>query len=130
MLHIRHQMMALSLAPDCKLEDGNRFKYLEHNSKEFKNRFPLPYKFEKKRNNENDSIIPVNYLDDGWIYDNINYKDSDWMIKCSKGLTHYYYNELDHLLSYLVGRLYCKGKWGAREPGLIILIYEIHGYFI
>lgn len=108
MLFIRKRMRDEGLAPLVSLDgvslrgkkhDENIIKYMENNSPYFMKIFKDAYEDNVKRNK-------LKYSIDDWNYNEIKYSNVDWMKMkiCKKGnyITHYYYNELDHYLTYYV----------------------------
>ncbi len=134
MLALREKMREMGLAPKCHLHE-NEWKDLESFYKKRTNLLAESYKYVEKLKRTykfEHNIMPVNahYTDDGWDYGNKSYDEIEWIFPVGRGKqkhTHFYYNELDHYLTYLVGRI--RGKKSAddcsRECGLKVLKSEI-----
>lgn len=137
MRYLREQMRKCGLAPTEPLKQGKsgfyRFRTeLLRNTVGFRDRFPETWKFDceiRKRNS--------GYTEDGWDYriaglsikpeEDRETKETEWLDLDKKGaiLTHFYYNELDHYLTNLVGRIrgyYCRS---AKEEGYRTIEREI-----
>lgn len=139
MFELRKNMREMGLAPKCGLQE-NEWKNLELFYKKrtellskthlFKNKLENTYRFES-------DIMPINkhYTDDGWNYGNeYEYDKTEWIFPVGRGkqkYTHYYYNELDHYLSYLVGKIRSEKDSNdcCRECGLKVLKSEIEDLY-
>ncbi len=132
MLYIRKLMREEKLIPDVPLEiciqskslkikDLKKFvmfdvKAIGWLTKEYEKRFDKSYESEPESHMRE-------YLDDGWDYSeylkkNPSKADIEWFFKFNKKISHLYYNELDHYLTYLVGAIrrgmpYDKSWWGV-----------------
>ena len=116
MLYIRKLMREEKLIPDVPLEiciqskslkikDLKKFvmfdvKAIGWLTKEYEKRFDKSYESEPESHMRE-------YLDDGWDYSeylkkNPSKADIEWFFKFNKKISHLYYNELDHYLTYLV----------------------------
>ena len=116
MLYIRKLMREKKLIPDVPLEiciqskslkikDLTKFvrfdiKTIGWLTEEYEKRFPESYDSEPESHMED-------YLDDGWDYSeylekNPSKADIEWFFKFNKKISHFYYNELDHYLTFLV----------------------------
>ena len=119
MLYIRKLMREEKLIPDVplkiciqseslridKLKDFVMFdvKTIGWLTKEYKKRFHKSYESEPESHMRE-------HLDDGWDYSeylekNPSKADIEWFFKFNKKISHLYYNELDHYLTYLVGAI-------------------------
>lgn len=151
MLFIRKRMRDEGLAPiislisDISIKGKKHYNYIidcmRNCSPQFIDKFPETYNIDiKKRkcSKKGKEIANYNlsYDVDGWNYTNIQYNCEDWMKYMSvqqqhqkpakKYVTHFYYNELDHYLTYYVGlikqqEIVIRGK----DPGLKEIIREI-----
>lgn len=127
MLFIRKRMRDEGLAPiislisDIPIRSKKHYDYIidcmRNCSLQFIDKFPETYNIDiKKRkcSKKGKEIANYNlsYDVDGWNYTNIQYNCEDWMKYMSvqqqhqkpakKYVTHFYYNELDHYLTYYV----------------------------
>jgi hypothetical protein len=124
MLYVRKLMREEKLIPDVPLEICIQSKSLPINklkkfvmfdfktigwlTEEYEKRFPESYKSEPESHMRE-------YLDDGWDYSeylkkNPSKADIEWFFKFNKKISHLYYNELDHYLTYLVGAILVGAK--------------------
>lgn len=137
MLPIRAAMREKGLAPAELPNFSNLERFYESRTEllkqtsEFQRTFPKTWEF--------DCVIKCpnrGYTDDGWDYENEEVKkmseeeqEKEWIIRDSKSgkLKHYYYNELDHYLTYLVGaiRKIEHANDNVKECGVFVLKYEI-----
>ena len=113
MLYLRKQMRKCGLAPNEPLEPGGKdFHQFRTeclgNTVAFKYRFPETWAYDCEIRNPNDR-----YTEDGWNYQIVRIsiepdqdrekKKTEWLDTKDGILTHFYYNELDHYLTHLVG---------------------------
>jgi len=109
MLYLRKLMRDRNLVPNIRM-DENMEEFINKNirgkdnwlTEEYKNRFPQSY------DSEPDSHFDGDYDVDGWNYENadITDRETEWIGDYKKYKnTHYYYNQLDHYLTYLVDRI-------------------------
>ena len=138
MTELRKRMREQKFAPNCKLQnmdwkkkEGKEDFYrkrteLVGKTEKYKKLFPKTYNYECK-------TMPINtsYNFDGWNYGEKKYQNEEWIFPVGKKqimYTHFYYNELDHYLTYLIGFIRRKGedaKDSCGECGLKILKSEI-----
>jgi hypothetical protein len=99
---------------------------LLENNETFKKYFPNTWLFDTKIKSPNRG-----YTDDGWNYGIIDaeFDDCEWVVPIGRNgrKTHYYYNELDHYLTYLIWKIREKDNAddNSKECGLTILKNEI-----
>ncbi len=136
MRYLRKKMIKYGLAPKEPLKQGEKGFYrfrteLLRNTVGFKDRFPETWKLDCEIRNPN-----CGYMEDGWDYriarlsikpeEDRETKETEWLGLDKEGaiLTHFYYNELDHYLTNLVGRIrgYCRS---AKEEGYRTIEREI-----
>ena len=106
MLFIRRKLMDKELVPKTDIGSAtlnNKLKNID------KGKW-MTAKYKKMFNIADEEItsrLNDEYNVDGWNYAGIeNLDNNDWIIKTRRGkLTHLYYNQLDHYLTYLVGRI-------------------------
>ena len=111
MLYLREQMRKCGLAPKEPLKQGEKKFYQFRteclgNTVGFKYRFPETWAYDCVPEKPNDG-----YTEDGWNYQIVAQdvdQGAEWLEKFQtkdRGviLTHFYYNELDHYLTHLVG---------------------------
>ena len=110
MLYIRNLMRINNLVPNLRMDNTNIEEFINKKIREKDNWLTKEYKesFPKSYNSEPNSHLNGDYDVDGWNYENAGI--IDWGIEWIgdyKGYknTHYYYNELDHYLTYLVGAI-------------------------
>ena len=124
LIKIRRKMIAEKYAPDCDMpndlyskgfkkttEHKSIIKKCNENAENYKKLFKGEEYYEEK-----EGIEILNYDIDGLVYDiedGINKKD--WISENGK---HFYFNELDHLLSHMVGNIASSHGIGTCEPGL------------
>lgn len=138
MLPIRAAMRQKGLAPVELPNFSNLERFYESRTEllkqtlQFQCTFPKTWEFDCEIKCPNRG-----YAVDGWDYENeeaIEFmseegKASEWIFRDSVSgkLTHYYYNELDHYLTYLVGaiRRFEYANDIAKECGIFVLKYEI-----
>lgn len=119
-------MIKIGLCPDCELDKMTVSKFIEKRNEltksndKFKKQFPLTYNYDLTKLNDS-------YVVDGWDYANFEELDNNaWLITKGRGknriVTHRYYNELDHYLTYLIGAIRTgKETDSSKEEGLICL---------
>ena len=119
MLYVRKLMREKNLIPDVPLEICIQSKFLTIDNlkkffkcdvktigwltKEYEKRFHKSYESEPESH-------MWDYLVDGWDYSeylekNPSKADIEWFFKINKKISHLYYNELDHYLTFLVGAI-------------------------
>lgn len=119
MLYVRKLMREKNLIPDVPLEICIQSKFLTIDNlkkffkcdvktigwltKEYEKRFHKSYESEPESH-------MWDYLVDGWDYSeylkkNPSKADIEWFFKLNKKISHLYYNELDHYLTFLVGAI-------------------------
>lgn len=115
MLYLREQMRKCGLAPKEPLKQGEKRFYRfrteglrNTNTVAFKYRFPETWAYDCEERNPNRG-----YKEDGWDYQIVGIsiepdqdrerKGTEWLDTKDGILTHFYYNELDHYLTHLVG---------------------------
>lgn len=113
MLYLREQMRKCGLAPKEPLKQGEKRFYQFRteclgNTVGFKYRFPETWAYDCVPEKPNDG-----YTEDGWNYQIVGIsiepdqdrerKGTEWLDTKDGILTHFYYNELDHYLTHLVG---------------------------
>ena len=124
MLYVRKLMREEKLIPDVPLEICIQSKFLTIDNlkkffkcdvktigwltKEYEKRFHKSYESEPESH-------MWDYLVDGWDYSeylekNPSKADIEWFFKLNKKISHLYYNELDHYLTYLVGAILVGAK--------------------
>ncbi len=140
MTELRKRMREQEFAPNCILQNMDWEKKevnedfyrkrteLVRETEKYKELFPKTYNYECE-------TMPINtsYISDGWNYVKKDYPNEEWNFPVGKKqimYTHFYYNELDHYLTYLIRVIRTKGE-DARdccsECGLKILKKEIEG---
>ena len=138
MLYLREQMRKCGLAPKVSLKQGEKRFYRfrmeglrNTNTVAFKYRFPETWAYDCEERNPNRG-----YKEDGWDYQIVAQdveQGAEWLEKFQtkdRGviLTHFYYNELDHYLTHLVGAI--RGYSGsATERGYQKIESEIEKYY-
>jgi len=119
MLYIRKLMREEKLIPSVPLENYiqsqpltienlKKFVVLDGKTRSwltarYKKEYPISYDSEPESHS-------WDYFDDGWDYSeylekNPSKADIEWFFKLNKKISHLYYNELDHYLTYLVGAI-------------------------
>jgi len=119
MLYVRKLMREKNLIPDVPLKICIQSKFLTIDNlkkffkcdvktigwltKEYEKRFHKSYESEPESH-------MWDYLVDGWDYSeylekNPSKADIEWFFKINKKISHLYYNELDHYLTFLVGAI-------------------------
>lgn len=105
MIYLRGKMKEQKYisAIDEKLEVMNQNDFVSKNmTQKFIEKFPFTYIYELH------VIIKLHDLSfsfDGWDYENTEFINDSSYVKTRTKIKHYYYNELDHWLTYMVGRI-------------------------
>ena len=105
MLFLRKRMRELDLAPKQSVWLDKPDHFFEEKDRwltpEYRRRFPISSK------SEPEVRLNREYDVDGWDYQSMDVdRDAEWIAEHRKyGLTHYYYHQLDHYLTYLVGAI-------------------------
>lgn len=118
---IREKMNEQGLAPAIKMEkasfktriEGMKISY----SRKFSKEFPNTYDYEMTNKNKS-------YDYDGWKYKTEDF--DKWILTYKEGTySHYYYNELDHVLTFCLGNVRKGKKTTPKEKGFFIMVEEL-----